>query len=36
LRADVVEAFGPESALLSQVDVIWRGINEGYRAGKWW
>ncbi len=36
LRADVVDAVGPESALLSQVDVIWRGINEGYRAGKWW
>ena len=36
LRDDVVEAFGPDSALLSQVDTIWRGINEGYRAGKWW
>ena len=36
LRADAVETFGPKSGLVNQVDTIWRGVNEGYGAGKWW
>lgn len=36
LRADMIAAVGPESPLVRQVDLTWRGINEGYRAGKWW
>ena len=36
LRADAVEAKGEQSALVRQVDAIWRGMNEGYAEHKWW
>ena len=36
LKADAVGALGQDSALVRQVDTTWRGINEGYRAGRWW
>ncbi|MBU3728191.1 MAG: serine/threonine protein kinase [Phycisphaerales bacterium] len=36
LRADAVNAKGEDSALVRQVDAIWRGMNEGYAQFRWW
>lgn len=36
LNADAAGALGQDSALVRQIDITWRGINEGYRAGRWW
>ena len=36
LQADIAKAIGANSALGAQADATWRGISEGYRAGRWW
>lgn len=36
LRRDAAVAKGDDSALVRQVDAIWRGLNSGYVGNKWW
>jgi len=36
LRRDAAAAKGDDSALVRQVDAIWRGLNSGYVGHKWW
>lgn len=36
LRIDMIAEKGSESKFVQQLDITWRGVTQGYAAGKWW
>jgi serine/threonine protein kinase len=36
LRVDVVAEKGSDSKFVQQLDATWRGVTQGYAAGRWW
>ncbi len=36
LREDLIKVLGTTSPILTQADMMWAGVTEGYQAAKWW